>query len=640
MKQASLTMAKGILGKSRMPQEKGISNPHLRYTDAMPRDDLRDINHAVSYSRPTPQVVQFGHSGSQAQLASDFDFRADAPVSQTTLASDAHLGVDESMIGIALGSPRMLQPHNIRTPAPPIPPSTPENGRSRLGLQRKSSKWRKIGGLFKAKHAMAPNANKPFYQVRAGESGPQQQQDSTHSVDYQGRRRPWTGSETGPIENTEVWPCLVSENEALTQQGSSKPKAGTFLQVEIPQVEMERYSVMFGGLLSKSQPSLLDRRSKTLDNLTIPGRESPPPAPQRRATSPALSRSPNFTLFPTMPVSKASKILGTQNLPQAPNPQRKSQLSLANRSQETLSGQRTLMPDIYSKSRSFHRAQESVASFLSGTSIGSNDEPLIIHKVEPMRTFPGMKEPNWDIIDRKPPTSSQSDQPAKNLNLTINTREIRSRSDSTSSDRSTITDTSIVSSASSPIMSPMNTSTIRNFSRSPPRTSPEKGTTSKSRSKPRQISIDSTCTSNPGLESKPIFFPPPRTSSRLANAHPIPSSANTSTTSLNTNNTLNTLTNPPPSRSPSQTPSPPNSSTSTSNSRTTSRTSSQAEIPTIEVSIARSVSVSRGKKQMIVPVRTRAPTLNVAGQARAVMVSGPMIGHRPGLSQDARIEMV
>ncbi|KAL4966579.1 uncharacterized protein BDV14DRAFT_198707 [Aspergillus stella-maris] len=629
-------MAKGILGKSRTPQEKGISNPHLRFTDAMPRDDLRDINHAVSYSRPTPQVFQFEQSGSQAQLASDFDFRADVPVSQTTLASNAHLGVDESMIGIALGSPRMLQPHNIRTPAPPIPP-TLDNGRSRTGLQRKPSKWRKIGGLFKAKHAMAPNANQPFYQVRAGD-GPQHQQDSTHSVDYQGRRRPWTGSETGPIENTEVWPCLVSENEALTQQGSSKPKAGTFLQVEIPQVEMERYSVMFGGLLSKSQPSLLDRRSKTLDNLTIPGRESPPPAPQRRATSPALSRSPNFTLFPTMPVSKASKILGTQNLPQAPNPQRRTQSSLANRSQETLSAQRTLTPDIYSKSRSFHRAQGSVTSFLSGTSIGSNDEPLLIHKVEPIRTFPGMKEPNWDIINRKPQTSSQSDQPAKNLNLTINTREIRSRSDSTSSDGSTITATSIVTSASSPIMSPMNTSTIRNFSRSPPRTSPEKGTTSKSRSKPRQISIDSTCTSNPGLESKPIFFPPPRTSSRLANVHPFPPSNNTSTTSLNT--TTNTITNSPPSRSPSQTPSPPNSSASTSNSRTTSRTSSQAEIPTIEVSIARSVSVSRGKKQMIVPVRTRAPTFNVAGQARAVMVSGPMIGHRPGLSQDARIEMV
>ncbi|KAL4949873.1 hypothetical protein BDW69DRAFT_67183 [Aspergillus filifer] len=630
-------MARGILGKSRTPQEKGISNPHLKYTDAMPRDDLRDINHAVSYSRPTPQVVQFGQSGSQAQLASDFDFRADVPASQTTLTSDVHLGVDESMIGIALGSPRMLQPHNIRTPAPPIPPSTPDNGRSRTGLQRKSSKWRKIGGLFKAKHAMAPNADKPFYQVRAEESGPQQQQqDSTYSVDYQGRRRPWTGSETGPIENTEVWPCLVSENEALTQQGSSKPKAGTFLQVEIPQVEMERYSVMFGGLLNKSQPSLLDRRSKTLDNLTIPGRESPPPAPQRRATSPALSRSPNFTLFPTMPAGKASKIPGTQNLPQAPNPQRRTQSSLANRSQETLSAQRTLTPDIYSKSRPFHRAQGSVTSFLSATSIGSNDEPLLIHKVEPIRTLPGMKEPNWEIINRKSPTSSQSDQPAKNLNLTINTREIRSRSDSTSSNGSTITATSIVSSASSPIMSPMNTSTIRNFSRSPPRTSPETGTTSKTKPKPRQISMDSTCTSNPGLESKPIFFPPPRTSSRLGNVHPTPS-ANTSTTSLNTNNTNDTLTNCS-SPSPSQNPSPPNSSAS--NSHTTSRTSSQAEIPTIEVSIARSVSVSRGKKQMIVPVRTRAPTLNVAGQARTVMVSEPIIGHRPGLSQDARIEMV
>ncbi|KAL4945787.1 hypothetical protein BDV06DRAFT_8980 [Aspergillus oleicola] len=617
-------MAKGILGKSRTPQEKGISKPHLRYTDAMPRDDLRDVNHGVSYSRPTHQVVQFGQSGSQSQVASGFDFRAAVPASQSTLASDTQLGVDESMIGIALGSPRMLQPHNIKTPTPRIPPPTPpDNERPRTGLQRKSSKWRKIGGLFKAKNAMAPNADKPFYQVRAAQSGPQQQQqqDSTHSIDYQGRRRPWTGSEAGPIENTEVWPCLVSENEALTQQGSSKPKAGTFLQVEIPQVEMERYSVMFGGLLNKSQPSLLDRRSKTLDNLTIPGRESPPPAPQRRATSPALSRSPNFTLFPTMPTSKASKILGTHNLPQVPNPQRRTQSSLANRSQETLSANRTLTPDIHSKSRSSHRPQASVTSFLSSTSIGSNDEPLLIHKVEPIRTYAGMKEPNWEIINRKPPTSSQSDQPPKNKNnnLTINTREIRSRSDSTSSDGSTITAASIVSSASSPIMSPMNSSAIHNASRSPPRTSSSPATELKQKSRPRQISIDSnaTYTSNPGLESKPVFFPPPRTSSRLANV--ADNTANNSTNSINSHIHSPSLSN--------------------SNSRTNSNTNS-AEIPTIEVSIARSVSVSKGKKQMLVPVRTRAPTFNSTGQARTVKVSEPSLGHKPGLSQDARIEMV
>ncbi|KAL4932463.1 uncharacterized protein BDV17DRAFT_196728 [Aspergillus undulatus] len=563
-------MTKGCLGKPRTPpQAQGISKPYLRYTDALPRNDLRDIDRNVSYSRP---VVNFGQSDSRNQSpVPDFEFGAAVPTSQSTLASDTNLGVDESMIGIALGSPRMLEPNHIAT-APRIPPPTPpDDARASSALRRKPSKWRKIGGMFKAKNAMSPKANKPFYQVRAGQTGPEQ--GSTHSVDYKSRR----GSETktGPIENTEVWPCLVSENEALTHQGQSKPPAGSLLQVEIPQIaEMERYSVMFGGLLNKSQPSLLDRRSKTLDNLTITGKESPPPGPQRRATSPALSKSPNFTLFPTMPASKASKVLGSHNLPQGPNPRPRTQGSLANQSQETLLAQRNLSPDIHPKAS--HRSQGSVTSFLSSTSIGSNDEPLLIHKIEPVRTYAGMKEPNWVMVNRNPPTPSQSDSPSKKK-LTINTREIHSRSDSTSSSESTLTSTSLVSSASSPILSPLNTTRT---GASPPRT---------------QNGLD-TNSQGPAQNPKPISFPPPRTSSRTNDQSP-------------------------------------------SSNHSHKASNSQTEIPTIEVSIARSVSVSKGKKQMLVPVRTRAPTFNLS-QAKTPQVSGPQVGHRPGLSQDARIEMV
>ncbi|CEL02218.1 hypothetical protein ASPCAL03390 [Aspergillus calidoustus] len=67
-------------------------------------------------------------------------------------------------------------------------------------------------------------------------------------------------------------------------------------------------------------------------------------------------------------------------------------------------------------------------------------------------------------------------------------------------------------------------------------------------------------------------------------------------------------------------------------------------IPTIEVSIARSISVSKGKKQVLVPVRTRTGHLNtnerlVARQVRTPQVTGGKSAHRPGFSQDVRIEL-
>ncbi|CAK7235864.1 hypothetical protein SBRCBS47491_009440 [Sporothrix bragantina] len=103
--------------------------------------------------------------------------------------------------------------------------------------------------------------------------------------------------------------------------------ASPYLDVEIPEARMERYSVMFGSLLGSGQSwqpasSLLARRQATLDKLktindrihqedlernyvaaaaadamaTING--LPSPGLQRRATSPHVTRSPGFSLFP------------------------------------------------------------------------------------------------------------------------------------------------------------------------------------------------------------------------------------------------------------------------------------------------------------------------------------------------------
>jgi hypothetical protein len=87
--------------------------------------------------------------------------------------------------------------------------------------------------------------------------------------------------------------------------------SGNLLDVEIPKYSMERYSVMFGGLLGP-QPasSLLARRQATLDRLktlrdevaAAEEREVDRLGPRqrpRRVTSPQPTKSPAFSLFPS-----------------------------------------------------------------------------------------------------------------------------------------------------------------------------------------------------------------------------------------------------------------------------------------------------------------------------------------------------
>ncbi|KAF2967430.1 hypothetical protein GQX73_g6133 [Xylaria multiplex] len=81
--------------------------------------------------------------------------------------------------------------------------------------------------------------------------------------------------------------------------------AKPLLNVEIPDVRLERYSVMFDGVL-RSNPSLLSRRQatmpklKSIDDVAEREEESKPHRATRRATSPQpTTRSSGFALFPT-----------------------------------------------------------------------------------------------------------------------------------------------------------------------------------------------------------------------------------------------------------------------------------------------------------------------------------------------------
>lgn len=66
-------------------------------------------------------------------------------------------------------------------------------------------------------------------------------------------------------------------------------------------------------------------------------------------------------------------------------------------------------------------------------------------------------------------------------------------------------------------------------------------------------------------------------------------------------------------------------------------------IPRVEVSVARSVSVSRAKRHVLVPVGNRVDQLDaeeriVQRRALTPQITDAHRGHRPGISQELRIE--
>ncbi|KAK4165955.1 hypothetical protein QBC43DRAFT_24185 [Cladorrhinum sp. PSN259] len=90
---------------------------------------------------------------------------------------------------------------------------------------------------------------------------------------------------------------------------SPSPSGPGLLDIEIPDVRLERYSIMFSGVLNsgsagRPKSTLLERRQATLEKLkTVEDerereKERTRP-PQRRATSPQPTKSPGFTLFPS-----------------------------------------------------------------------------------------------------------------------------------------------------------------------------------------------------------------------------------------------------------------------------------------------------------------------------------------------------
>lgn len=234
---------------------------------------------------------------------------------------------DEIVIGLALGSPR-------QHPLPACSPDdrdfdasyvccSPEKPASTLGniceigtggryIKRKGSKWKSLGSFFGRREVRSAS---PFYQldqkqqlepakkvitqdyletnalrrkrVDLNHGNAALQVDSSTGEESSGLLRRNSSRRRGlrrrkveePQPEMQQIPAKYSShalaensNRREEQQGSRMP-GPSLLQVEIPCVELERYSVMFGDVLepqmrqSKPQPSLLARRQAHLEQL-------------------------------------------------------------------------------------------------------------------------------------------------------------------------------------------------------------------------------------------------------------------------------------------------------------------------------------------------------------------------------------
>ncbi|MCJ1243163.1 hypothetical protein MMC30_000360 [Trapelia coarctata] len=273
-------------------------------------------------------------------------------------------------IGTALGSPRdnplpqlpkearyVSSNLNPKSPysRPAIPVEGPRSGHEDI---KHKGGWKMFGGLFSRTpapsspvspfydlHRHSPLSPSPLSQSR-GPASPHPQITITRTTQTSHQQQQSSGNDSLASEGTKR-NVLSKKQKAETRPGMQRsgtvpqyrndrrtpsprpiqhrteytPSAAlrsqplirpTLLQVEIPDVSMERYSVMFSDVLKLTQPrqSLMLRRQAQLKELNIPGitkKQSDDPKPDntfllpvRPATSPTHQpQSPSFSLFPS-----------------------------------------------------------------------------------------------------------------------------------------------------------------------------------------------------------------------------------------------------------------------------------------------------------------------------------------------------
>ncbi|KAK2808483.1 hypothetical protein FQN50_004691 [Emmonsiellopsis sp. PD_5] len=455
-----------------------ISRPTLTHTDALPRSDLQPLGQVSgNVTEPRRSNTFDSHSRQQPEewrAPPAFDFQI-SPAAERPPSPETHSrsGSDEQtmMIGIALGSPTLQRNPQ---PAQPFPfpledPMVDVHDADAEKSKPKPSKWKKIGGLFKSKN-LPPPPNEPFYQL------------DQPAASHRDRITPPASHETShappPWDNVPPQSSKVEDDDAkLAKRKMSKKAAkhsespkhrkkpvreaediqrpstsaaddpassespslvAPYLSVDIPDVQMERYSVMFGSLLGKPPSStLLARRSKVLDKLKTYDEEEDPEQAQmplpRRATSPVPTRSPKLTLFPAPPGAKPSKLLAPYN-PNFPRPQMPLQrANTAPPSPRRVGNEDSApvkevtaqsgTPATSSSARSQWASEGSsflsTASSSSKSSTSSNEDDTVVLQIKRIDT--STHEPVWEILNpeaKVEPASSKSKLPRKKLQKT------------------------------------------------------------------------------------------------------------------------------------------------------------------------------------------------------------------------------
>ncbi|KGO77445.1 hypothetical protein PITC_048180 [Penicillium italicum] len=601
-------MARGVTSvQSRTRVSKDtISFPILTYSDALPRSDLRSLGASQNPAQPV-MVGQWDFSQHStgdgwfrkppAGQDASFDFHLTAPPDeaiQTTRSGRTE--PEEHMIGIALGSPGLL------TKDEPLPPPRFDTSIYAEGDSAyKPSKWKKIGGFFKAKNALTSLPDSA-----------QESEVKLPSNDYQLPEKPQRARVRK--NSTEEWPEIEIDPRDMPGRGIQAPQRsralslgnkppkvtpstqGLLLSVDIPDVQMERYSVMFNDVVKNNQkPSLLVRRARTLENLRVPDANgilkspTPPPMPQRRATSPAQS---SFALFPTSQPSKAAQVLGTHNfsrrplvrantLPiespsKMPPPQSHHGSNMGSHS----SFESSVIPKLFSERSS------------TPQSSGSYDKPLPAIKPESQITHTPLKKSAQP--ERKPP-SPQRTRPQQSV-----------RSHNTA--------------ATTPVAQPRihpqqrKDSLPRSMEKHAQITSPQHQTTQDQLNK-APINRRNNDSVRPRLRIETESRPQPLIKDALS-----PSTSRSSPSSLNpTQRKIDRIMSPlSASASPRSGVSPAGSTRMPFTDAVETLDTVEEElapeprhpIPRVEVSIARSVSVSRAKRQVLVPIGMRADHLD------------------------------
>lgn len=284
-------MARGFFSSRSRAHTDGVSKPSLVYSDALPRDDLQMVG-SISGSSDSPGNRTHRsktHDGMSPVVNGPFHANGiNSPTINMTESphqgqSNLHI-IDSEMIGVALGSPSMVSPpalgeqrwqYELRKEDAEATNETP------IALRRQPSKWKKMANLFKAKPDNS-KAKAAFYQMPLPDD-PQFQcehlstsnKPSFPSIGEEPQGfSPW--STTGKKESHSAVPWSAIPPTPPDNLDTSKPLPvlSPLLQIDIPESQMERYSVMFSGILGvKKQKSLLDRRSKTIGKLSVTSEE-------------------------------------------------------------------------------------------------------------------------------------------------------------------------------------------------------------------------------------------------------------------------------------------------------------------------------------------------------------------------------